>query len=87
MAESLSLTRESQFGLAVQRGAVIPWVVGSNPSADHLLCDGHLWFKDRGLTLVCRFDPGTHLIDESERTLDLPTRRSRQGKSPWLSTE
>jgi len=28
--------------------------------------------KDRGLPLVCRFDPGTHLTDESERTLDLP---------------
>ena len=27
------------------------------------------------------------LTNEAERTLDLPTRRSRQGKSPWLSTE
>jgi len=27
------------------------------------------------------------LTNETERTLDLPTRRSRQGKSPWLSTE
>ena len=41
----MSVTRESQFGIAVQRGAVIPKVVGSNSSAGHLLCDGHLWFK------------------------------------------
>jgi len=27
------------------------------------------------------------LNNEAERTLDLPRRRSRQGKSPWLSTE
>jgi len=27
------------------------------------------------------------LTNEAEQTLDLPTRRSRQGKSPWLSTE
>jgi len=40
-----------------------------------------------GLSLVGRLDPGTHLKDESERTLDLPTRRSCQGTSPWLSTE
>jgi len=27
------------------------------------------------------------LTNEAERTLDLPRRRSRHGKSPWLSTE
>ena len=54
-------------------------------TAGHLMVV--LMVKDRGLPLVCRFDPGTHLTDESERTLDLPRRRSRQGKSPWLSTE
>ena len=27
------------------------------------------------------------LTNEAERTLDSPRRRSRQGKSPWLSTE
>jgi len=43
--------------------------------------------KNRGLPLVCWFDPGTHLADESERTLDLPRRRSCQGTSLWLSTE
>jgi len=26
------------------------------------------------------------LTNEAERTLDLPTRRSHQGTSPWLST-
>jgi len=35
----------SQFGPAVQRGAVIPKVVGSISSAGHLMCDGRLWFK------------------------------------------
>jgi len=43
--------------------------------------------KGWDLPLICRFDPGTHLTVESERTLDLPRRRSRQGTSPWLSTE
>jgi len=35
--------------------------------------DGHLWFtwlKVGDLSLICRFDPRTHLTDESERTLD-----------------
>jgi len=27
------------------------------------------------------------LTNETERTLDLPRRRNRQGKSAWLSTE
>ena len=60
------------------------------PSASHLMCYGHLWFKwlkVGSLPLICRFDHGTHLTDESERTLDLPTRQSRQDTSPWLSTE
>ena len=39
-----------------------------------------------GLPPVYRFDPGTHLTDEAKRTLDLPTRRSCHGTSPWLST-
>jgi len=76
-------------GLAVQRRAAVPWV-GSNPAAGHLMCDDHLWFKwlkVRDLPLICRFDPGTYLTDESERTLYLPRRRSRQRTSPWLSTE
>ena len=69
---------------------VVPEVVGSNPSAGHLICDGHLWLKwlkVGDLPLIYRFDPVTHLTDESERTLDLPTRWRRQGTSPWLSTE
>ena len=40
--------------------------------------------KGGGLPLVCRFDPGTNLTDECERTLDLPRRRSRQDSSPLV---
>jgi len=38
-----------------------------------------------GLPLACRFDPGTHLTDESEPTLDLPKHGAARA-CPWLST-
>jgi len=38
--------------------------------------------KGRGLPLACRFDPGTHLTDEAERTLDLPKHGAARACAP-----
>ena len=84
---------QSQFGLGVQRDS---W---SLSHLGYLLCSDSAYHRQTkvccvfkslkvgDLPLICRFDPGTHLTDESEQTLDLPTRRRREGTRPWLSTE
>jgi len=52
-----------------------------------LSCEGWMITQTLGLRVQEILPSLETLTNESEPTLDLPRRLSRQGKSPWLSTE